>query len=130
MSQFLIVEDSYAMALALEKHLSDAVPGQNSLIALNVESAMVALLKNHIDCVFLDLNLNGHHDGIGVLAYIRKKRPKLPVIIVTGDSSKEAVKKVIAYRPFGYLVKPATLEKVIQLIDTLDETAYGRVQTN
>ena len=65
--------------------------------------------------VLLDLILPGLH-GIEVLQEIRRTAPRLPVIIVTADSSRECVKRAANLGVSGYLDKPFGMQELKEKI--------------
>ena len=119
MNKFLIIEDNKMMAKILAELLRKSVPTQKLLYAPTAQQAYNALLKNTVDCIFLDLNLCKPLDGIEVLQYIRTQYPSMPVVIVTGDSEIDTVKRVISHGPNDYLVKPLSMQKIQRCLEKL-----------
>ncbi|AJR08634.1 response regulator [Photobacterium gaetbulicola] len=119
MNKFLIIEDNKMMAKILAELLRKSIPVQKLLYAPTAQQAYNTLLKSKVDCIFLDLNLCKPLDGIEVLQYIRTQYPSLPVVIVTGDSEMETVKRVISHNPNDYLVKPLSMHKVQRCLEKL-----------
>lgn len=117
MNRFLIIEDNKMMANILAQLLRKSTNINKLYYAPGVQQAYALLLRNKVDCVFLDLNLESPLDGIEVLDFIHKQYPDLSVVIVTGDSEIETVKRVISYNPSGYIVKPLSLSKVINSLN-------------
>ncbi|MCQ1059856.1 response regulator [Photobacterium sp. ZSDE20] len=120
MNKFLIIEDNKMMAKIMAELLRKSVPIQKLHYAPTAQQAYTALLKNTVDCVFLDLNLCKPLDGIDVLQYIKTQYPSLPVVIVTGDSDIDTVKRVISHKPNDYLVKPLSMQKIQRCLEKLD----------
>lgn len=120
MNKFLIIEDNKMMAKIMAELLRKSVPIQKLLYAPTAQQAYNALLKSTVDCVFLDLNLCKPLDGIEVLQYIRVQYPSLPVVIVTGDSEIDTVKRVISHNPNDYLVKPLSMQKIQRCLEKLE----------
>lgn len=119
MSKFLIIEDNKMMAKILAELLRKSIPVQKLHYAPTAQQAYNTLLKNSIDCIFLDLNLCKPLDGIEVLQYIRTQNPSMPVVIVTGDSEIDTVKRVISHNPNDYLVKPISMQKIQRCLEKL-----------
>ncbi|WEM43881.1 response regulator [Photobacterium sp. DA100] len=119
MNKFLIIEDNKMMAKILAELLRKSIPIQKLLYAPTAQQAYSTLLKSKVDCIFLDLNLCKPLDGIEVLQYIRTQYPSLPVVIVTGDSEMDTVKRVISHNPNDYLVKPLSMQKVQRCLEKL-----------
>ena len=119
MNKFLIIEDNKMMAKIMAELLRKSVPIQKLHYAPSAQQAYNILLKNTVDCVFLDLSLSRPLDGIEVLQYIRAQYPSLPVVIVTGDSEIDTVKRVISLNPNDYLIKPLSMQKIQRCLEKL-----------
>lgn len=79
-----------------------------------VESGIMAIkksLKQTVDVLILDIHMAGM-SGIGVIPILKKARPYLPIITITGDTSVETERKVRAEGIFYYFVKPFDLEEM------------------
>ncbi|PSU34659.1 response regulator [Photobacterium lutimaris] len=119
MNKFLIIEDNKMMAKIMAELLRKSVPIQKLHYAPSAQQAYNILLKNTVDCVFLDLSLSRPLDGIEVLQYIRAQYPSLSVVIVTGDSEIDTVKRVISLNPNDYLIKPLSMQKIQRCLEKL-----------
>lgn len=115
----LAVDDEPAVLSAYELVLSDHYTVH---LAESGEEALELLKRVPVHVVLLDLKLPGM-DGIEVLRCIRKEKPDLPVIIVSGKSDHEAAKEAANLGVAGYLDKPYNVEELHEKI----ETALGRV---
>ncbi|MGB6231687.1 MAG: sigma-54 dependent transcriptional regulator [Litorimonas sp.] len=65
-----------------------------------------------VDVMLLDLVMPGR-DGMSVLAEMSKTRPELPVIVLTGKGSIEAVVAAMKGGARDFVVKPAAPERII-----------------
>jgi two-component system response regulator (stage 0 sporulation protein F) len=79
--------------------------------ARNGLEALKKLSLERFDGVFLDVKMPGI-DGIQVLEEIRKNDLKLPVIILTSSSSREAAIESIAKGASAYVLKPFEWEEL------------------
>ena len=74
------------------------------------------------DVLLLDMNM-GRHSGQEVLAEVRRRWPKLCVIVITGYPSLDTMRQTFRQDVFDYLAKPfslADLRKTLQqAVDTL-----------
>ena len=59
------------------------------LVADGLEAQNLAI-QNDYDILILDIELAGELDGFQVLRFVRVKKPCVPVIILSGQSSTEA----------------------------------------
>lgn len=81
----LVVEDEFLIRMGLSDDLADL--GFETDEASNGMQALEKLRANCYAAIFLDLNLPDR-DGMDLLADIRRDCAELPVILVSGDSSK------------------------------------------
>ena len=79
--------------------------------ARNGLEALKKLSTEKFDGVFLDVKMPGMN-GIEVLQQIRKEDPKIPVIILTSSSSREAAIESIAKGASAYILKPFEWEEL------------------
>ncbi len=63
------------------------------------------------DVVLLDMKM-GRHNGEQVLEEIRRRWPKLCVIVVTGYPSLEGMRQTFKQDVFDYLAKPFSIEEI------------------
>lgn len=73
--------------------------------------------KPHI--TFLDIDIPAPN-GIETLKTIRLKDPKAKVVMVTGCSDINTVKKAVSLGAFGYVVKPFVPDKIISVLKKLN----------
>ena len=90
--------------------------------AENGEEA-IEIIKNNkdngmIEAILLDLNMP-KLDGFGVLEYMKENDllKKMPVSIISGDSSKETIDKAFEYPIVDMLSKPFNDQNVKMVID-------------
>ena len=84
--------------------------------------ALDRLAREKFDGIFLDVKMP-EMGGIEALAEIRKKDEKIPVIIITSSSTREAAIEAIAKGANDYVLKPfewaelkAKIEKVYKVV--------------
>jgi len=83
---------------------------------LNAEDGTVAVevvrtFENPIDLVLLDLTMP-ILDGVQTLRELRRIRPELPVILMSGFAEAHALAKFGEHRLSGFLQKPFTIDEV------------------
>ena len=106
MATILIVEDEPLIAAAIE----DAVQrmGHTALEPVdNSDDALAALLREPVDLVLMDINIQGDTDGIGT-ALLVLRQFATPVVFLTAQSDAATLNRAKMARPFGYLLKPFT----------------------
>jgi DNA-binding NtrC family response regulator len=89
--------------------------------AENGEEALEQVAENNIDVVLLDVKMPGM-DGIMTLKEIKRIKPTVEVVMLTGHASVESGIDGMRLGAFDYLMKPIELEP---LIDKLIE-AYEK----
>ncbi len=89
-----------------------------------VDSGYNALgfLDNHdVDVIILDVKMPGI-DGIETLLEIKKKKPLVEVIMLTGHASVESGSKAMQLGAFDYVMKPVAVDELLDKV----RQAYGR----
>ncbi len=111
----LVVDDSDLMRLAMKQLLEK---DYDVTLANSGLSAIRCLTLNRPDLILLDYEMpvcNGNQ----VLEMIREEKEfaDIPVIFLTGRVDRESVKKVVALKPAGYLVKTLKPSEIKNGID-------------
>lgn len=72
------------------------------------------------DLIFLDYDMP-ECDGKETLEKIRQIRgaENVPVVFLTGVSSKDHIKAVLGLKPAGYILKPASSEKIYETVESI-----------
>lgn len=117
MVKILLVEDDKA----LRKQIRFSLESAYSVVeAGNQKEAVDALKLNKIDIVILDLGLPPHEstpdEGLKVLNHILS-RYTCKVIILTGQKTEGIALEAIKSGAFDYLMKPASMEKLIYSVE-------------
>src|SRR5215213_1272815 len=110
----LIVEDETRLRDLLLRSLTNW--GFEASAARSAEEAMRASESNPPDIVLLDLNLPGM-DGMEFFTSLRRKRPDVQGIVLTGFASIEAAKQAVHMDMVEFLTKPCHLGEVEQALD-------------
>ncbi|MCR5416679.1 MAG: response regulator [Pseudobutyrivibrio sp.] len=84
--------------------------------------AITFLLKHQVDLILLDYEMP-IVDGPQVLQMLRSEPEvaDIPVIFLTGVSTREEVAKVMALKPAGYILKSTTREKLLKYLSELND---------
>jgi len=80
--------------------------------AENGIKALELLDRQEFDVVLLDIRMPGL-DGIETLREMKKKRPLLEIILLTGHASVESGVQGMQLGAFDYVMKPASLEELL-----------------
>lgn len=110
----LVIDDDKNMRLAL----SEALNKSHYMVSL-AGSGLEAIKKsknNHIDVVICDVKLPDI-DGISVLDRIKKEKPAIPVILITGYGTIENAVEAMKKGAFDYVLKPFPIESIERIIN-------------
>lgn len=123
--KILIVDDSsivrnYLQKIFSEKYQIDlAVDGQDAINQLNSFDNFEGL-----SLIILDLMMP-NIDGFGVLEYLSGRNIKTPVMIISGDNTKETINRAFQYNVVDIIEKPfdskTIQEKVDRIISSIKE---------
>lgn len=105
--RFLLVDDEKEYIQTLSERLNTR--DLESAIAYDGEEALSYMEKDEPDVMVLDLKMPGV-DGIEVLRKVKKERPHVEVIILTGHGSKKDRELVMELGAFAYLEKPVDID--------------------
>lgn len=78
-------------------------------------SAIQLLRGRDFDVAVLDLKMEDM-DGIEVLQIFKKMVPEMPIIILTGHGSEQALNEGMAYGAYDYLMKPCDFDDLLAKI--------------
>jgi DNA-binding NtrC family response regulator len=77
--------------------------------------AILTVLEKDIQLIILDIELEGM-SGVEIIPILKKSRPKIPIIVVSGDESVKTGSEVLQHGIFYYLFKPLNLTEVNDLL--------------
>lgn len=104
----LIVDDSSIIRNYLQKAIGD----KYTTISVNGgQEAIDTIPNNNVDLILLDLMMPGI-DGFGVLDFLKSNNITTPVVIISGDTTKETIDRAFTYNVVDMIEKPFS-EKVI-----------------
>jgi CheY-like chemotaxis protein len=92
-------------------------------VVYNGEQALSLVDEEEPEVIVLDLKMPGI-DGFEVLRRIKKEHPKVEIIVLTGQSSKEDEEACLKLGAFAYLEKPVDVEVLAQIM----RKAYQKVR--
>lgn len=114
--KILIVDDSMLIRNLIGKSIS------NNYAVLNAEDgnkAMEIIRTNHnIYGILLDLYMP-NSNGFEVLKYLQDNDYKIPVVVITGDDTKETIEKAFTYNIVDVLNKPFNDENIKRVLETI-----------
>lgn len=116
----LLVDDEKEFVQTLSERLK--MRQINSNVVFSGQEALDTADKDDTEVMVLDLKMPGI-DGFEVLRRIKKSRPEIEVIILTGHGSEEDRETCMKLGAFAYLRKPADID---QLAETMKK-AYEKI---
>ncbi|MCL2574797.1 MAG: response regulator [Defluviitaleaceae bacterium] len=116
--RFLVVDDIALMRESIKDILANHCKANRSSIfqAADGHGAIEKYTKLKPDLVFLDINMPGA-DGIAITKSILKIDPNARIVMCTGSSDREDIRKSIEAGAVGYIVKPplpSAVKKVVE----------------
>jgi DNA-binding NtrC family response regulator len=112
----LIVDDEPQVAEVLAKSLSRQ--GHRTTVVHSGEDALKALGTTAPDALFLDVSMPGVN-GLDVLAEVRRTKPQLAVVVITGHATPDEVEQVKKLGAVDVIPKPAALTHYHRAIERL-----------
>jgi DNA-binding NtrC family response regulator len=103
MAKILVVDDEPSVRQAFEEILSSK--GHAVVSVRGAEDAIGSLQNDDCDLVILDICLPGMN-GLDALGRIKQRRPKLPVIVMTGRGTTGTAIEATKRGAFDYQLKP------------------------
>lgn len=116
----LVIDDDTLMLKVIKEHLK---ADYDVATAVSGKIAYKFIEKKKPDLILLDYQMPDE-DGPEVLRHLREdmKLNNLPVVFLTGVSDGNAIKRVLALKPQGYLLKPVDR---VKLLDTVKKFSGG-----
>lgn len=123
-SRVLLVDDEREFVQTLSERLEMRDVG--SAVAYDGESALRMVEDEEPDVIILDLRMPGI-DGIEVLRRVKKTRPRIEVIILTGHGSEEDRTTCMQLGAFAYLQKPVDIDVLSETLKQANQKAHASV---
>jgi diguanylate cyclase (GGDEF)-like protein/PAS domain S-box-containing protein len=113
-ANLMLVEDERIVAYDLKNQLQSMGYTVCAMVASG-EQAMERVPLDIPDLVLMDIHLEGGIDGIDAAIRIQAEH-KIPVIFLTAYAEDETLRRALASRPFGYLIKPCEARELHAMI--------------
>lgn len=113
--KLLIVDDSNIIRNYLQKCCGndfDVTLSESGADAINL------LAANKYDLILLDLMMPGV-DGFGVLEYMKCNNIFVPIIIISGDTTKETIDRAFSYNVVDMIEKPFSEKTILDKINRI-----------
>lgn len=124
--QIWIVDDDRGIRFVLEQALREG--GFAVRAFADAESALAALVADGApDAVFTDVRMPGM-DGPALLAALQRKRPDLPVVVMSAYTDLEATVGAFSGGAFDYLPKPFDLDHAVRMAERATAVSVGAAE--
>jgi CheY-like chemotaxis protein len=111
----LLVDDDQRFLEALAEALREHGDQWNILAAGNGKQGAEIIASRSVDLVVTDLRMPAM-DGYDLLAFIKKKKPDTPVVVMTADDSREVEQRLLSHGITQCLIKPVNYSEVVRAI--------------
>lgn len=110
--RILIVDDHEVVRQGLKQMLTDEFAGATFGNAVTAAEALDLAGKEKWDLVILDINLPGR-SGLEALGELKKRQPKLPVLVLSMFSETEYAIRALKGGAAGYLCKQSLASELV-----------------
>lgn len=112
--KILIVEDEHPIATTLDLKLGNC--GYTTVCVENGVDALAHLQKNEVDLILLDLVMP-EMDGFAVLAELKKRNNKTPIIVLTNLGQEDDAQRCKELGAHEYIVKAEM--PIVNIVDRI-----------
>jgi len=127
----LVVDDNAANREIVGRILERA--GHQAVFSASGDEALERLGANGFDLIFMDLHMPGSSgwDVLGRIDVIRRTESVPPIVMLSADSSHDAVRIAFKAGARAYLTKPIAAQRLLDVIESIaaerrmEETARG-----
>jgi CheY-like chemotaxis protein len=122
-AKVLLIDDEKEFVQTLSERLQMRDIG--TAVVFDGEEALSVIDKEEPEVMILDLRMPGI-DGIEVLRRVKKTRPQVEVIILTGHGSEKDRELAMGLGAFAYLEKPVDIQRLTNVL----REAYEKTKRN
>jgi len=122
-TKVLVIDDEKVVLDSVKKILADE--GYEVEVTLSGRDGLKDALESHYDIVLTDIRMPDI-GGMRILRDIKRSKPSLPVIMITGYASVKSSVQAMKLGASDYVEKPFTPDQLIKAVDTALETAASR----
>jgi DNA-binding response OmpR family regulator len=123
-TSILLIEDDEDLRDVLVDVLEDK--GFSVMGVGSADEAIKAQSHFEFDVVVSDVRMAGSHDGIGAVEVLKKKKPGLKCLIITGFADDQAPVRALRVKVDDYLYKPFTLEEFLVAVNKVIRSGEER----
>ncbi len=123
-TKILVVDDEPVVIRSAERVLK--AEGYNVEGALSGREAILKMEQNNYDLVLTDLKMP-EVDGITLIRWMRKSKPSIGIVVITGYPSQETIKEALELGIIDYVPKPFTPAVLTDVTHRALEWIRGKV---
>ena len=109
--RILVLDDEESIRFTFEDFLSEQ--GYHVDCAENYDEAIAKLREADFDLIFADIILGGK-TGIDLMHSLRRTKPTIPVIVITGVPSIDTAAEALRLGALDYIIKPVRQEVLLR----------------
>ncbi len=118
----LVVDDQFGDRETLKVTLGDK--GYRVATAADGSEAIKMVKERHYDIIFLDIRLPDMN-GVQTFEQVKEIDADIAVIMMTGYTEEELVKRAVSAGAYTYVYKPFDMDKVITLVEKIVKEKNG-----
>jgi len=115
MPKILIIEDEATIRRVLTKIISEENETYEVEVAEDGLAGVEMVLKSDFDLVLCDIKMP-KMDGVEVLEKIKKIKPEIPVIMISGHGDLDTAVNTMRLGAFDYISKPPDLNRLLNTV--------------
>ncbi len=115
MSKILVIEDESAIRRVLVKILSEENDAYKLDEAEDGLAGIEKIKKNDFDLILCDIKMP-KMDGVEVLEAIKKIKPEIPVVMISGHGDLDTAVNTMRLGAFDYISKPPDLNRLLNTV--------------
>ncbi len=124
----LVVDDDPLIRIGLEKLLEKE--GYEPVAVGTGRAALEQLDRQDFSLALLDLKLPDSYDGLSLLGIIKKTRPNMTVVMISGQTEVRSAVEAMKLGAFDYLEKPIDFERLRNILHDLRPTLPNKEESD
>ena len=113
MKNILIVDDDWVVLSSCKRILESE--GYGTRLTSSVKEALETLEGKNFDLLLVDV-IMPEYDGIYLIGNVRKNRPDLPILVMSGYPTPETISSGLRMGATHFIAKPFTPDELIQAV--------------
>lgn len=109
MASILVLDDVMDAAVLVQRILEKK--GHEVHVFSDEDQSLVFVRENRVDLAIIDMKLR-KMEGIEVMSEMKKLRPEIRVILMTGFPTRESAAEAMKLGAFAYSIKPVDKEEL------------------